>query len=70
MPDICDLADDVTEQFLAQAMANRAPSQNVKPTGFCHNCEAELSTPGQLYCDEDCEKDHRIRLRADSQRPR
>ncbi len=70
MPDICDMADEVTEQFLARAMANKAPTQNVKPTGYCHNCETELEEEGQLYCDKDCEEDHRLRLRAEAQRPR
>ena len=32
--------------------------------GHCHNCDVELKSSGQLFCDKDCVKDYEARERA------
>jgi hypothetical protein len=33
----------------------------LRATGCCHNCDAELSALGQLFCDTDCARDYERR---------
>lgn len=45
-----------------QMVRNRASEMELKPTGFCFNCEAELDE-GKRFCDKDCLDDYDRRTR-------
>jgi hypothetical protein len=59
MPGDFDFASQIEEQFRAAAIENArlGAASNVKPTGICGYCRADVKK-GQLYCDQICADDH------------
>lgn len=57
MADEADLAQEQIEANLALALRAAARQPKMRPSGFCHNCEAVLP-PGLLFCDALCREDH------------
>lgn len=67
--DVADIADGMIESETAYCIrSSRKPP--VERTGHCLNCEAPLSDPGTLYCDDHCKEDWERRERAARRDPR
>ncbi len=61
MADIGDMADEVNEIAMANAMAynrNAVEVPELARTGQCHWCEEELEDERGLFCDEYCRDDY------------
>jgi len=54
MADFCDIASGLEEGFTKRANDYRKPE--LKRSGFCNNCEAELDQ-SLAFCDADCRDD-------------
>lgn len=57
MADEADVANEIAEQNLQIALAQSRVVDKLHPTGQCFNCEAPLAAG--LYCNEECEEEHR-----------
>lgn len=58
--DILDCAAELTQREIEAQLAahrQRARGTQIKPKGFCYNCDEPLS-PEQLFCDSDCRDDY------------
>lgn len=58
MSDEADRADVDIENALRESMYRASLTTHREATGCCYNCERTLVKP-QLYCDEECETEHR-----------
>lgn len=73
MDDI-DVAQEQADLFLSSALAEarkRAAVQGPEPTGVCLNCDVDLVSKTQRFCDKSCRDDweHRERRRKVAGRP-
>lgn len=64
MADEIDLANEQSERWLNQALANIGKgTTRLAPLGKCHYCETEFNAsdadfPRKLFCDSDCSADY------------
>ncbi len=64
MPDEIDLANEQSERWLNQALANIGQgAKKLAPVGKCHYCETEFARTDpdfarKLFCDSECAADH------------
>ena len=58
--DFADEAQEINENFLANALANR-PKTSVPFSGFCLNCEEPVHE--RRYCDSSCREEHEAQTR-------
>lgn len=52
----------------AMYKAKQAGAHDLKPKEACHNCDEQLESSTQLFCDSDCAEDYQKRKFARSQR--
>jgi hypothetical protein len=74
MADEADLAKELEELALQQALASRKSGPRLVPAGYCHNCREKLEPVTQngelkhlqlfcdLHCSEDWEQRERVRI--------
>jgi hypothetical protein len=60
--DEIDRAQERTDQFIANALHQRALAPVLpEPTGYCFNCQEPVHV-GERYCDCDCRDDWQHRM--------
>jgi hypothetical protein len=65
MADEADRASEYDDKFKAFAQSRleiELKTPTVKATGLCFNC-GDLLLHDVEYCDEDCEEDHKLRIK-------
>lgn len=74
MADEIDLANEQSERWLNQAIANMGKnSVKLAPRGTCYYCEASFEPTDEekhlkLFCDSDCSKDYETEQRLRNRR--
>ena len=58
MADEADIAFDLEQRYLAQALsAQRTKAGGLRANGACHYCGNEEAIADRLFCDPDCASD-------------
>lgn len=67
MADEIDMANEMADLHLKNALLNVRAQPKLPPKGVCYYCDSKVNEQ-QLYCNKDCADDHEKELRIRNRR--